>query len=92
MDRFLRQSIPVIRADTIPRVAYRLLTGYLVGAALALQRATDSPDRYNPPDQSLKFIAAQDDASIAEVRSDGYGYRLRFGAWNACVLFGARNA
>jgi hypothetical protein len=77
MDRILWQCIPVSRAATIPMVACRLLAGYLVGRAVLLQRATNSLDKY------LKFIAAQDDASIADVRSDGYRHRLRFGACNA---------
>ena len=47
------------------------------GRAVALHRATNSLDKY------LKFIAAQADASIADVRSDGYRHRRRFGACNA---------
>jgi hypothetical protein len=77
MDRILWQCISAFRAATIPMVACRLLAGYLVGRAVALHRATNSLDKY------LKFIAAQADASIADVRSDGYRHRRRFGACNA---------
>jgi hypothetical protein len=89
MDRILWQCIPVSRVASITVVACQLLVGYLVGHAVALQRATNSlgkynsPDRYNSPDKYLKFSAAQDDAFIADVRGDGYSHRLRFGACNA---------
>jgi hypothetical protein len=89
MDRILWQCIPVSRMATITAVACQLLVSYLVGHAVALQRATNtlgkygSPDRYNSPDKYLKFSAAQDDAFIADVRGDGYSHPLRFGARNA---------
>ena len=83
MDRILWQCIPVSRMATITAVACQLLVSYLVGHAVALQRATNSLGKYNSPDKYLKFSAAQDDAFIADVRGDGYSHRLRFGACNA---------
>jgi len=55
----------------------RLLSDDLDGQAVALQRVSRSLDKY------LKFIAAQDDAFIADVRSYGYKHRLLSGACNA---------
>jgi hypothetical protein len=89
MDPIVGQCISVSRVATITVAACQLLVNYLVGHAVALQRATNStgkyssPDRYNSPDKYLKFSAAQVDALIADVRGDGYSHRLRFGACNA---------
>lgn len=77
MDRILCQRIPVSHVATITTVACQLLVSYRVGHAVAIQRATNLPDKY------LKFIAVQHDTYSAEVRSDSYRHRLRFGASNA---------
>ena len=77
MDRIVWQRIPVSHVATITSGACRLLAIYLVGCAFAVQRATNSLDKY------LKFIASQDDKSTAEVRIDGDKHGLRFGACNA---------
>jgi hypothetical protein len=77
MDQILWQNIPVSRVATLTTVACRLLAVYLVGHGVALRRATHSLDK------SLKFIAAHDDASIADVCADGSRHWLRLGAWNA---------
>lgn len=73
----LQRIILASRAATITMVACRLLAGYLVSRAVALQGATNSLDK------CLKFIASHDDASFVEVRSGGFWHRLRFGACNA---------